>query len=153
MLKESWGSALGPLISSFYLYSHDDLIQSCLWLWILPICAQPLSRVWLFVTPRTVAHQASLSMGIQARILEWVASPSSRGSSQLRDWTLSWSPTLQVDSLLSKPPGKPRNTGVGSLSLLQGNVLIQESGRSSGKGNGNPLQYSCLENPMDRGAW
>ena len=26
-------------------------------------------------------------------------------------------------------------------------------GRSSGKGNGNPLQYSCLENPMYRGAW
>ena len=26
-------------------------------------------------------------------------------------------------------------------------------GRSSGGGNGNPLQYSCLENPMDRGAW
>ena len=30
---------------------------------------------------------------------------------------------------------------------------IPESGRSSGEGNGNPLQYSCLENPMDRGAW
>ena len=27
------------------------------------------------------------------------------------------------------------------------------SGRSPGEGNGNPLQYSCLENPMDRGAW
>ena len=26
-------------------------------------------------------------------------------------------------------------------------------GRSPGKGNGNPLQYSCLENSMDRGAW
>ena len=26
-------------------------------------------------------------------------------------------------------------------------------GRSSGEGNGNPLQYCCLENPMDRGAW
>ena len=26
-------------------------------------------------------------------------------------------------------------------------------GRSSGGGHGNPLQYSCLENPMDRGAW
>ena len=26
-------------------------------------------------------------------------------------------------------------------------------GRLSGEGNGNPLQYSCLENPMDRGAW
>ena len=26
-------------------------------------------------------------------------------------------------------------------------------GRSPGEGNGNPLQYSCLENPLDRGAW
>ena len=31
--------------------------------------------------------------------------------------------------------------------------LIPGSGRSPGEGNGNPLQYSCLENPMDRGAW
>ena len=31
--------------------------------------------------------------------------------------------------------------------------LIPGSGRSSGEGNGNPLQYSCLENPMDWGAW
>ena len=31
--------------------------------------------------------------------------------------------------------------------------LIPGLGRSPGKGNGNPLQYSCLENPMDRGAW
>ena len=30
---------------------------------------------------------------------------------------------------------------------------IPGSGRSPGKGDGNPLQYSCLENPMDRGAW
>ena len=30
---------------------------------------------------------------------------------------------------------------------------IPGSGRSSGEGNGNPLQYFCLENPMDRGAW
>jgi len=31
--------------------------------------------------------------------------------------------------------------------------LIPESGRSPGGGHGNPLQYSCLENPIDRGAW
>ena len=30
---------------------------------------------------------------------------------------------------------------------------IPELGRYPGEGNGNPLQYSCLENPMDRGAW
>ena len=35
----------------------------------------------------------------------------------------------------------------GDLSSIPG------SGRSPGKGNGNPLQYSCLENPMDGGAW
>ena len=31
--------------------------------------------------------------------------------------------------------------------------LIPELGRSPGEGNGNPLKYSCLENPMDRGFW
>ena len=31
--------------------------------------------------------------------------------------------------------------------------LIPGLGRSPGEGNGNPLQYSCLENPMDRVAW
>ena len=36
---------------------------------------------------------------------------------------------------------------VGDLGLIPG------SGRSPGEGNGNPLQYSYLENPMDRGAW
>ena len=30
---------------------------------------------------------------------------------------------------------------------------IPGSGRSPGEGDGNPFQYSCLENPMDRGAW
>ena len=30
---------------------------------------------------------------------------------------------------------------------------VPESGRAPGEGNGNPLQYSCLESPLDRGAW
>ena len=32
-------------------------------------------------------------------------------------------------------------------------ALIPGSGRFPGEGQGNPLQYSCLENPVDRGAW
>ena len=77
-------------------------------------------------TPWTVAHKAPMSMGfLQVRILEWVAMPSSRGSSQPR--IKSRSPALQVDSLPSEPPGKPKNIGMGSLSLLQGNFLTQES--------------------------
>ena len=47
-----------------------------------------LSHVQLFVTPWTVARQAPLSMGtLQARILEWAAMPSSRGSARPRDRT------------------------------------------------------------------
>ena len=43
---------------------------------------------------------------------------------------------------------------VKSLPASAGDVgLIPGSGRSPGGGQGNPLQYSCLEYPMDRGAW
>ena len=46
---------------------------------------------------------------------------------------------------------------VKKLSASAGDVrdmsLIPGLGRSSGEGHGNPLQYSCLENPVDRGAW
>ena len=52
----------------------------------------------------------------EALILEWVAMSSSRGSSRHRDRTQV--STLQADSLLSEPPAKPKNTGVGSLPLL-----------------------------------
>ena len=84
------------------------------------------SNVSNSATPRTVACQGPLSMGIlQARILKWVAMLTSRGSAQPR--VKSRSPALQVDSLPSQPPGKPKNTGVRSLSLLQGLFLTQES--------------------------
>ena len=43
--------------------------------------------------------------------------------------------------------GKASACNAGDLGSIPG------LGRSSGKGNGNALQYSCLENPMDRGAW
>ena len=64
---------------------------------------------------------------LQAKILEWVAFPISSGSSQLRDRTRA--PTLLADSLPAEPPGKPKNTGVGSLSLLQGTFPTQELNR------------------------
>ena len=73
------------------------------------MCAELLSHVWLFVTPWTVACQAPLSMGIfQARLLEWVAMLSSRGSSQPREWT-------EVSCIAGRfftalAAGKPKNT-------------------------------------------
>ena len=75
--------------------------------------------VWLFVTPWTIVHGI-----LQASILEWVVFPFSRGSYQPRIEPRS--PTLQTDSLSAEPQGKPKNTGVGSLSLLQWIFLTQE---------------------------
>ena len=62
---------------------------------------------------------------LQVRILEWVAFLFSRVSSQLRDQTQV--SRMQVDSLPAEPLGKPKTTGVGSLSILQGIFLTQES--------------------------
>ena len=45
-------------------------------------------------------------------------------------------------SMVKNPHANPGDSG-----------LIPGLGRSSGEGNGNPLQYSCLGNPMNRGAW
>ena len=59
-----------------------------------------------------------------ARILEWVAFPFSRGSSQPSDQAQV--SLIEVDSLPAKPTGNPKNTGVGSLSLLQGTFPTQE---------------------------
>ena len=71
--------------------------------------AQLLSRVQLFVTPWTAALQASLSMGIhQARILEWVAISSTRGSSQPKDQTqVSCVSCIGRRILYPQPPRKP----------------------------------------------
>ena len=56
-------------------------------------------------------------------------------------------PTLMTSFNLNYFPkeGLPR--------WLIGSDQCRRRGRSPGEGNGNPLQYSCLENPMDRGAW
>ena len=53
--------------------------------------------------------------------------------------------------------GFPGGSVVKNQSINAGNAgdtgLVPGSGRAPGGGNGNPLQYSCLENRMDRGAW
>ena len=48
-------------------------------------------------------------------------------------------------SVVKNPPASAG--AIGAMDLIPG------SGRYPGEGNGNPFQYSCLENPIDRGAW
>ena len=96
-----------------YMYTVLCLVtKSCLTLWPHELWPIRLLSPWN-------------SPGKNWGILEWVALPSSRGSFQPRIEPRS--PTLQMDSLPSEPPRKPKNTGVGSLFLLQGIYLTQES--------------------------
>ena len=79
-----------------------------------------LCLVWVFSDKNSEEFCGIL----QATILEWVAIPFSRRFSQTRDQT--GSPTLQAGSLPAESSGKPKNTGVGSLCLLQRIFPTQE---------------------------
>ena len=63
---------------------------------------------------------------------------------------------LQVRGIFAFSVGKnsklEMKTLFGAFTVM-GLGSIPGSGRSPGEGNGNPLQYSCLENPMDKEAW
>ena len=56
--------------------------------------------------------------------------------------------------LLFSPQGFPGGLDSKESACNAGDLgSVPSSGRSPGEGNGYPIQYSCLENPMDRGAW
>ena len=106
-----------------------------------------LSHVQLFVDPMDCSLPGSSVHGIfQARVLEWGAISYSRGSSR------PGSPTLQADALPSEPPGKPQWKRI--CLQCRRHRFDPWVGKSPPRGgHSNPLQYSCLENTMDRGAW
>ena len=79
---------------------------------------------------------------LQARILEWVAISFSLYAVYIMHIT-----RLDEAQAGIKTEVKAFASNLGDLGSIPG------SGRSPGEGNGNPLQYSCLENPMEGGAW
>ena len=121
-----------------------------------------LSRVWLFATPWTVAHQAPPSMGF-SRQEYWSGLPFPSPGDLPDPGIEPRSPALQADALTSEPPGKPSlgeyafvNWNLGFPGDLDGKESacnagdlgsIPRSGRSPGEGNDYPLEYSCPENP------
>ena len=146
-------------------------------------CAQYLSCVWLSVTPWTLAHQVPLRMEFPRwEYWSGVLSPTP-GIFLTQGSTPSFASALMAGGFFTtEPPGKPTNfhhprssnildmtwnmnvAGSSQVALVVKNLLadtgdtgdkvsILELGRSPGGGNDNPLQYSCLENSMDRGVW
>ena len=100
-----------------------------------------LSCVRLFAIPWTVAHQAPPSMGF-SRQEYWSGLPFLSPGDFSDLGIKPRSPALEADALTSEPPGR-------HIILL----LISQQKLYKSEGNGNPLQHSCLENPMDGGAW
>ena len=118
------------------------MLLHCLWeckliqplwkmVWKVKVKVKSLSCVRLFVTPWTIIHKAPPSMGFSRQEC-WSGVP----------LCVKWA-SLVV--LAVKNP--PANAGD-----LRDVVLIPGLGISPGGGQGNSLQYPCLENPMDRGA-
>ena len=108
-----------PVLIWPLLCGHTSLVS-------LGVCAVSLSRVRLFATMWTVTLQAPLSLGFSRR--EYWSGLLFSSPEDLPDPGIELrSSALQVDSLLSEPPGKPKNTVVDSLSLLQGIFPTQES--------------------------
>ena len=81
--------------------------------------------VQLFATPWPIACRAPLSMEF-SRQEYWSGQPFPSPGDLFNPGIKLRSPTLQANSLPSEPPGKPKNTGVGSLSLLQWIFPTQE---------------------------
>ena len=65
-------------------------------------------------------------------------------------WQLRQAVSKQLWFIMGFPGGSAGKESACNVEYLG---LIPGLGRSPGEGNGNPLQYSCLENSMDRGAW
>ena len=134
-----------------------DLFQSCGHCWVFQICwhiecstfTASSFRIWnssteipspplaLFIVMFSKAHLTSLP-----------------GYLGLGDWSHHRDYLGHEDLFCSSFVGFPGGSEVKVSACNAGGLgSIPGSGRSPGEGNGNPLQYSCVENPMDGGAW
>ena len=126
---------------AYFVCLSAKLFQLCPTLWDPMGCSPPGSSVhWI----------------LQARILELVAMPSSKGSPPLAGGffttSATWEPPVLPRAIINLVEGFPGGSdGKESACNMGALDLIPESERSPGERNGNPLQYSCPENSMDRG--
>ena len=122
--------------------------------------AQSFSCVWVFAVLWAVARQAPLSMGF-SRQEYWSGLPFPPPQDLPDPGIEPMSPALAGGFFFFffLPPGKPTHMHTYAQTkqiiceLKISHVMKLYWGRSPGRGHGSLFQYSCLENPMDRGAW
>ena len=123
------------------------------------------SRVRLCATPEKAAHQAPLSLGF-SRQEHWSGLPFPSPFFNLSCTQNQWENVLKIPlpelnpqsfwfaSSLMEPGFTGGSDGKKSASCNARDLgSVTGLGKSAGEGNGNPFQYSCLENPMDRETW
>ena len=129
--------------------------------WLCPrlnqVKVKSLSHVWLFANPWTVAYQVSPSMGF-SRSEYWSVLPFPSPGDLPDQGSKLGLPHCKQTLLPSEPPGKSNQVMLvlknppASAGDARGEGSIPGSGTSPAVVKGNPLQYSCLGNFMDRGA-
>ena len=162
------GTLLFKMVRHTFLpYSHPDMVlcwalevQQWAWhwvkLWDTCMHAQSLSHVWLFAALWTAAHQVPPSMqflrqeswsGLPFPPLESPPNPGIETETPV-------SPALQAILYLSATREAQSCGILGHRCVQVIFVYLKNTSQEyPGEGNGYPLQYSCLENSMDRGAW
>ena len=102
-----------------------------------------LSKLWEMVKGREAWHAAVYGITKSWTACDWTTRDDQIAGKAFLDMHLS----MLLEEIPCGSDGKASAYNAGDLSS------IPELGRSPGEGNGNPLQYSCLENAMDGGAW
>ena len=129
------------MISAMHLVANPAL---CL-CWLHPRCLRDVWDCWGFPFPRVGLPSLRYQGCLPENNLEGAAYPRASAPASMK-----WGSPKDDLWALSEPGG----SGSKESACQEGDMgLIPGSGRSPGGGNGNPLQYSCLVNPLDRGAW
>ena len=125
----------------------------CEWKWVLSC----FSRVWLFAMLWTVVHQAALSMRLSRQ--EYCCGLPCPPPGNLPDRGIEpaslMSPALTGGFFTTSTTWKALGHTLYLInnSSMALSYFLSISNSDHGEGTGTPLHYSCLENPMDRGAW
>ena len=122
------------LLHSFFFFLKSREILNCLKNFVWVFC----TMAWKY--PNELFGQPNVSLYL-CLYPKWKFRKFTLGNSL----AVRWLAGFPGGSVVKNLPANVGDTGEASLLL--------EWGRSPGAGNGNPLQYSCLDNPIDRGGW
>ena len=136
-----WKMTLGICFVFWFYFLQETRVPSLVAHMVKNLPAMQESWVWSLGWEESLEKGMATYSSILAWDIPWTEEPCrlhSMGSQRVRqDWVTNTN----------------THTPLGRTQKILNNGLIPGLGRVPGEGNGHPLQYSCLENSMDRGAW